>query len=108
MFYQNLVNMFYQNSANMFYQNLANIFYQFLTNIFYQNLANMFYQNSQQISAEIRPRRTVLIHPDGRTDKHNKAVTFCNYPNATKINVLDLKTIYYLSIYKSLAAKQIR
>ena len=40
----------------------------------------MFYQNSQQISAEIRPRRTVLIHPDGRTDKHNKAVTFLQLP----------------------------
>jgi len=51
----------------------------------------MFYQIFQQISAEIRPRWAVLIHPDGRTDKHNKAVTFYNFPNATKMNVVDLK-----------------
>ena len=57
-------------------------------------MANRFYQNSQQIYAEIRPRRVEFIHAEGRTDKHDKADTFYNLQNTTKMNVLDLKIIY--------------
>jgi hypothetical protein len=70
-------------------------------------LTNRFYHDSQQISAKIRAGQAEFFHANGRTDKHEKASTFYDLADATKMNVLDLKIIYYRWVYLSLSAKQI-